>query len=159
MEALMGLKKVLAQKLLEQRSSKTIKTLYVLRQLVSEDGKKLADQLYISEDVVTMLRETCHSIEQLLDVKKDCIPKIYKKMDALLLYFQKEKMPKSRYRRMTKGAITKCAPNESDESFGNQLEGLLSSLCNVCENNIQRSAGSSLMDKVIKEIAPTQGGY
>ena len=160
MASLMALKKVLAQKLLEQRSDKTIKTLYILKKLVSEDGdKKLADQLYISEDVVTMLRETCHSIEQLLNIRKSCIPKLYKKMDSPLLYFQKEKMPKSKYRRMTDGAITKSlAQSDPESNVGDQLEGLLSSLCKVCEGNIQRNAGSSLMDKVIREIAPTQGG-
>jgi len=159
--ALLSLKKLLAQKLLEQRSDKTIKALCILKQLVSDNGDlKAADRLFISEDIVLMLRETCHSIEQLLNVRKECVPKIYKKMNSPLLYFQKEKMPKSRYRRMTNGVIAKGISSfgEENKDFGEQLDVLMQSLCKVCDDNIERSAGSVLMDKVIKEIAPRQGG-
>jgi hypothetical protein len=157
---LMSLKKLLAQKLLEQRTDKTIRTLYLLKKLVSDHGDyKAADQLFISEDVVLLLRETCHSLEQLLNTRKECVPKIYKKMNAPLLYFQKEKMPKSRYRRMTEGAITRTQAFKEDENdLGEHLDSLMTTLCDVCEKNIERSAGSGLMDKVIREIAPAQGG-
>ena len=158
--ALISLKKLLAQRLLEQLSDCTIKTLYALKELVSDTGDhKAAYQLYVSEDVVLLFRETCHSLEQLLNLRKKWVSKIYKKMQSPLLYYQKEKMPKSRYRRRTNGVLTKIKSFHGRElELGDQLLELLNSLCEVCDKNLERSASSCLMDKVIRKIAPQQGG-
>jgi hypothetical protein len=155
--AIIETKKLLVYQMLQRFTSRSIRSIESIQKtILSGDGDGLG-QAYMPEDVVSILRDVCHCFSQLMQSGKDRVMGLYRFESRTMSFFKKERMPQSRYRYKSEGAVNQ-GKDADQKPVGEVLDALFDSLCLSCEKNVERKGASAHLDGVIREHAPSDGG-
>lgn len=157
LEAVIAFKKLLIYQMFQKFTTKSMDSIKAMRDSIIGRGPDQGGMIYLPEDLLGILRDVCHCFTQLLDKKDERVVKLYRDHPSPRAYHIQEKLPKSIYRRQTRGAISK-AKGASQSAIGDQITSLLGELCSSCEKNMDRDAQSKQLDKIIKLHSPYDGG-
>lgn len=111
---------------------------------------------YLSRDVLNLLREACHGLSHLLDRAHGKVRNLYE--DHLDGVFQlRERDPLFTYRRQGARQLVQIK-NRNHEEVGPALEEIHDHLLSVLEKGREPSAAGKILDDVVREVGPYNGG-
>jgi len=152
--AILEMKKGLVLQMYQRFSRRAMSSLSsILEGLKKVEGS--GNPVYLSKDVLSMMRSLCHAFSQLLDRRSQEARMLYR--DQSLDYETMEKLPFSLYRRQSQGAI-RLAEDESGKPFFKSLEELLDLAIVFCDRFNERGAHAQQLDAIISQFAPYNGG-